>query len=195
MIESAAVTPDARRPVTGQLSEVADEELVARCAAGDREAFDLLATRHQQRMYAICRRITCSDSDAFDALQNALLQAWQHIGAFQGTARIGTWLYRIATNAAIDEVRGRRRRPAPAPDPVDPTTAPDPVADRVARRLTVDQAMRRLPPQFRAAVVLREYLGLSYQEIAEARGIPVDTVKSQISRGRQALVELLSIED
>ncbi len=180
--------------MTERLFEVTDEDLVARCASGDRTAFDVLATRHRQRMYAICRRITCSDSDALDALQNALLQAWQHIGSFQGNAAIGTWLYRIATNAAIDEVRSRQRRPIPAEEPVDPTAVQDPVADRVARRLTVDQAMRRLPPQFRAAVVLREYLGLSYQEIAEARGIPIDTVKSQISRGRQALVELLRIE-
>ena len=180
--------------MTDRLAEALDEDLVARCAAGDRAAFDQLATRYRRRMYTICRRITCDDHDALDALQNALLRAWQHIGAFRGSAHIGTWLYRIAANAAIDEVRGRQHRPVPVEEIAVSAGGQTSVEDRVADRLTVDQAMRRLPPQFRAAVVLREYLGLTYREIAQIRAIPIDTVKSQISRGRQALVELLSIE-
>lgn len=176
-------------------SAVSDEVLVARCAAGDKDAFDTLAGRHRQRMYAICRRITCDDHDALDALQNALVQAWQHIAAFQGDSQIGTWLYRVATNAAIDEVRRRARRPLPGENLADLTAAPGLLADQVAERLTVDWAMALLPPQFRAAIVLREYLGLSYREIADVRGLPIDTVKSQISRGRQALADLLRIPD
>ncbi len=172
---------------------VCDEVLAARCATGDKDAFDTLAGRHRQRMHAICRRITCDDHDALDALQNALVQAWQHIGAFQGDARIGTWLYRVATNAAIDEVRRRSRRPLPSENLADLTAAPGLLADQVAERLTVDWALALLPPQFRAAIVLREYLGLSYRDIADIRGVPIDTVKSQISRGRQALADLLRL--
>jgi len=173
--------------------EESDEALAARCAAGDRAAFDLLAGRHRRRMYAICRRVTCDDHDALDALQNALLLAWQGIGGFRGEAGVGTWLYRVAVNAAIDEVRHRARRPEPREE-VAMAAGRQAVADQVAERLTVDWAMAQLPPQFRAAIVLREYLGLSYKEIAEVRQIPIDTVKSQISRGRQALVALLRID-
>jgi RNA polymerase sigma-70 factor (ECF subfamily) len=160
---------------------------------GDLAAFDALIRRYQQRMYAICRRVTCDDNDALDALQEALLQAWRHMDSFAGDAQVGTWLYRVATNAAIDEVRRRARRPQPS-DQLPEVPAPQALQhDQVADRLTIDWALAQLPPQFRVAIVLREYLGLSYLEIAEVREIPVDTVKSQISRGRQALAKLLRI--
>lgn len=176
------------------LAGLSDDALVRRCAAGDRVAFEVLARRHQQRMYAICRRVTCHDYDALDALQDALTAAWQRIGDFDGRAQVGTWLYRIATNAAIDEVRRRRRRPAPSDELAAAPALRPPLEESVADRLAIDWAMGQLPPQFRAAVVLREYCGLSYREIAEIRKIPIDTVKSQISRGRQALAELLRLD-
>ncbi|MFC0863368.1 RNA polymerase sigma factor [Sphaerimonospora cavernae] len=173
--------------------ELTDEELAHRCIRGDRPAFNELAHRHQQRMYSICRRITCDEQDAKDALQEALIAAWRHIRDFEGRAHIGTWLYRVATNAAIDEVRRKARRPAPSGEMVLRRTDSSPLEDAVSDRMTVDWAMAKLPPQFRAAIVLREYCGLSYRAIAEIRDIPLDTVKSQISRGRQALVELLKM--
>ncbi|WP_328708411.1 sigma-70 family RNA polymerase sigma factor [Microbispora hainanensis] len=175
------------------LTELTDEELVQRCTRGDRLAFNELAHRHQQRMYSICRRITCDEQDAKDALQEALIAAWRHIRNFEGRAHIGTWLYRVATNAAIDEVRRKARRPAPSGDMVPRLGDSSPLEDAVSDRMAVDWAMAKIPPQFRAAVVLREFCGLSYQTIAEIRDIPIDTVKSQISRGRQALVELLKM--
>ncbi|WP_238005256.1 sigma-70 family RNA polymerase sigma factor [Dactylosporangium sp. AC04546] len=169
-----------------------DDELVSRAAAGDRRAFDALARRHQARMHAICRRVTANEHDALDALQNALTTAWQRISTFDGRSQIGTWFYRVATNAAIDEVRRRRRRP----DLVDDLPAvPAPMAaveDAVTDRLAVIRAMSQLPVQFRNAVALREFWGFSYREIAEILDVPIDTVKSQISRGRQGLVALLS---
>ena len=144
-------------------------------------------------MYAICRRVTCDDNDALDALQEALLQAWRKLDRFAGDAQVGTWLYRVATNAAIDEVRRRARRPEPSHELGSMLASSGLPRDQVADRLTIDWALAQLPPQFRAVIVLREYLGLSYLEIAQVRGIPVDTVKSQISRGRQALARLLQI--
>ncbi|MBX6385452.1 MAG: sigma-70 family RNA polymerase sigma factor [Microbispora sp.] len=173
--------------------ELTDEELAQRCMRGDRLAFNELARRHQQRMYSICRRITCDEQDAKDALQEALIAAWRHVRNFEGRAHIGTWLYRVATNAAIDEVRRKARRPAPSGDMAPRRTDSSAVEDTVSDRMAVDWAMAKLPPQFRAAIVLREYCGLSYRTIAEVRDIPIDTVKSQISRGRQALVELLKL--
>ena len=167
-----------------------DAELAVLAAAGDQAAFGELMTRHRPRLYAVCRRITCHEQDAQEALQETMIIAWKRLGEFDGRSAVGTWLYRVATNAAIDEVRRRKRAPEPA------ETVPEPAPARgadggVVARMDVDRALAALPPQYRAVVVLRELCDLTYNEIAELRGIPVDTVKSQLSRGRQALVELL----
>jgi RNA polymerase sigma-70 factor, ECF subfamily len=169
----------------------ADHQLTAWAAAGDTAAFAALVTRHRDLMYAVCRRITCDDQDALDALQEALLVAWRRIGSFEGRSAVRTWLFRVATNAAIDEVRRRARQPGQDSADLSGRPGTDDVEDTVVARSTVDWALAQLPPQFRAAVVLREYCDLSYQQIAEIMDIPVDTVKSRISRGRQALADLL----
>jgi RNA polymerase sigma-70 factor (ECF subfamily) len=142
-------------------------------------------------MYAVCRRITCHDQDAADALQEARLAAWRRIGTFGGRSSLRTWLFRIATNAAIDVVRRRAQRQEQFDAVAADYAAPVDVAESVITRTMVDWALAQLPPQFRAAIVLREYYDLTYQEIADDLEIPIDTVKSRISRGRQALAELL----
>jgi RNA polymerase sigma-70 factor, ECF subfamily len=91
-------------------------------------------------------------------------------------------------------VRRRSRRPDPAATVPEIRSSAPSLSDQLADRLDLDRAVARLPPQFRAAIVLREYCGLSYQEISEVRGIPVQTVKSQIARGRMALAEFLGLE-
>lgn len=167
-----------------------DTELVVLAAGGDQQAFAALMERHRGRLFAVCRRITCHDQDAQEALQDTMIIAWTRLAAFDGRASVGTWLYRVATNAAIDEVRRRGRRPEPAETV--PEGAPHRgAADGVVARLDVDRALAALPPQYRAVLVLREICDLTYAEIAELRDIPVDTVKSQLSRGRQALVTRL----
>jgi RNA polymerase sigma-70 factor (ECF subfamily) len=170
---------------------VGDEELAMLAAAGDSSAFEILVERHRDFMYSICRKITCNDQDAVDALQDALVTSWRHIGSFECRSSIRTWLFRVATNAAVDEVRRRARRQDQADAAVGDRASSLDVEAMAVARTTVDWALARLPPQFRAAVVLREYYGLTYQEIAETLDIPIDTVKSRISRGRQALVGLL----
>lgn len=170
---------------------VSDNELAALAADGDTAAFETLAGRYQHLMHGVCRRITCNDEDAIDALQESLIIMWQRIGSFEGRSAISTWLFRIATNAAIDEVRRRARRPVQAYAEVLDRAAPDDVESDAVLRSTVDWALSRLPPHFRAAVVLRENYDCSYQQIADILGIPIDTVKSRISRGRQALADLL----
>jgi RNA polymerase sigma-70 factor (ECF subfamily) len=168
-----------------------DHELAALAAAGDAEAFAALVGRHQDLMYGVCRRITCDDQDALDALQEALLVAWRRIGGFEGRSAVRTWLFRVATNAAIDEVRRRSRQPANAATEAGDLPSAHDVETAAVTRSTVDWALAQLPPQFRAAVVLREYCDLSYQQIADVLDTPIDTVKSRISRGRQALADLL----
>jgi RNA polymerase sigma-70 factor (ECF subfamily) len=178
-----------------------DHELVAAAQAGDRRALDTLLRRHYDRVHAVCRRIAGSSRDADDAAQEAMISIVRGLPRFDGRAQFSTWVYRIATNAALDELRRRKRRPAlhvvgDEREPVEPT---DPLADRevtgVVDRMAIDAALDELPEEFRAAVVLRDVADLDYAEIAAALGVPVGTVKSRIARGRGQLTALLGNRD
>ena len=174
-----------------------DGGLVAAARLGDRQAMDDLLRRHQPRLWAVCRRLTGSDADADDAAQEALVAIVRALPSFDGRARFGTWAYRIAVNASLDELRRRRRRAdpglpgdadMPGPEPVARTADPE----SAALTADVDAALRRLAPEFRAAVVLRDLCGLDYAEIAEVLDLALGTVRSRISRGRAALAPLLA---
>jgi RNA polymerase sigma-70 factor (ECF subfamily) len=172
-----------------------DDALVARASRGDRRALELLLDRHADRIHAVCRRIVAQPEDALDATQEAMIAIARGITRFDGRAAFTTWTYRVATNAALDELRRKRRRPLPL-DPTDgdgaATREPAPsIEDRVATRLDVDAALATLPDEFRVAVVLRDLCDLDYAEIAEVLEIPPGTVRSRISRGRAILVERL----
>jgi RNA polymerase sigma-70 factor (ECF subfamily) len=175
-----------------------EPSLIAAAQAGDRRALDQLLREHQARIYAVCRRITGNDADALDATQDALLAVVRGLSRFDGRARFSTWVYRIATNSCLDELRRRRRRPVvglPERDGVAldvPSEEGSAVAERVADRLAVDEALAALPDDFRAAVVLRDICQLDYAEIAEVLEIPAGTVRSRIARGRGQLVERLA---
>jgi RNA polymerase sigma-70 factor (ECF subfamily) len=183
------VSADAARP-----DHAADDDLVVRARAGDRRALEVLLDRHADRIHAVCRRIVGDPHDALDATQEAMISVARGIARFDGTARFTTWCYRIATNAALDELsRGRRRPVAADPplgvaDPHDGTTAVD-------ARLDVDAALATLPEEFRVAVVLRDLCDLDYAEIAEALDLPPGTVRSRIARGRAALAAALGEPD
>jgi RNA polymerase sigma-70 factor (ECF subfamily) len=167
-----------------------DDVLAERARAGDRAALERLLERHADRIHAVCRRIVADPHDALDATQEALIAVARGIARFDGRARFGTWCYRIATNAALDEVRRSRRRPVAA-EPPPSASDPRDVTSAVDARLDVDAALRTLPVEFRAAVVLRDLADLDYAEIAEVLGIPPGTVRSRIARGRAALAEAL----
>jgi RNA polymerase sigma-70 factor (ECF subfamily) len=177
--------------------DVEDRELVTAAQGGDRGALDALLRRHHDRIHALCRRVTGNDTDALDATQEALIAIVRGLPRFDGRAAFSTWAYRIATNACLDELRRRKRRPEPvAPDqpgaPIGPPRdgAPD-LDSSVVDRLAVDAAMSGLPPEFRAAVVLRDVCALDYAEIADVLGIPPGTVRSRIARGRAVLARTL----
>jgi RNA polymerase sigma-70 factor (ECF subfamily) len=141
-------------------------------------------------VHAICRRVVPHPEDALDATQNALIAVARGIGRFDGRSAFTTWLYRVAMNAALDELRRRARRPIPVetlPEAVTPTAA----TDGVEARVDLDAALGAVPVDYRVAVVLRDLCDLDYAEIAVVLDLPVGTVRSRISRGRAALAAIL----
>jgi RNA polymerase sigma-70 factor (ECF subfamily) len=173
---------------------VDDAALVAAAQAGDRSALETLLRRHHDRLYAVCRRLTGSDADGADACQEAMISIVRGLARFDARSSFGTWAYRVATNAALDELRRKRRRPEPEaelPEAWDGGPVSNDGIGAVADRLDIDAALSRLPAEFRAPVVLRDLCGLSYEEIAEVLEIPPGTVRSRIARGRGALAGLL----
>jgi RNA polymerase sigma-70 factor, ECF subfamily len=172
-----------------------DEALARAATAGDRSALEDLLGRHLDRVHAICRRVTGHPEDALDATQEALLAVARGIHRYDGRSAFTTWLYRVATNAALDEVRRRSRRPVPTEPVGDAPAGTASVEAVVGARIDVDAALATLGPEFRAAVVLRDLCDLDYAEISEALGIPIGTVRSRISRGRAAIAAHLSTGD
>src|SRR4029079_4740457 len=165
---------------SGGGGEASDEALAAAANAGDRGALEVLLARHLDRVHAICRRVTGHPEDALDATQEALIAVTRGLHRYDGRSLFTTWLYRVATNAALDELRRRKRRPEPAEPPDDRPTGhraggasaaagtpagggtpgASPVESGVAPRLDVDAALAGLSPEFRAAVVLRDLCDL-----------------------------------
>jgi RNA polymerase sigma-70 factor (ECF subfamily) len=146
----------------------------------------------------VCRRLAGNDADALDATQDALIAIARGIRRFDGRAAFSTWAYRVATNACLDELRRRRRRPTPGwPDDLGDRAAdlgatPSTGIEQLPDRMAIDAALAHLSEEFRAAVVLRDLCDLDYGEIAETLGIPPGTVRSRIARGRAQLAELLA---
>jgi RNA polymerase sigma-70 factor, ECF subfamily len=171
-----------------------DATLASLAAGGDRDALEVLLDRHVDRVHAICRRVLGHPEDALDATQEALIAITRAIRGFDGRAAFTTWLYRVATNAAIDERRRRGRRPTPDDRVVD-TPSRQAGPDQVADRLDVDTALARIPEEFRVAVVLRDLCDLDYAQIAAVLEVPPGTVRSRIARGRAALAAVLTDPD
>lgn len=165
---------------------------------GDRAALDALLRRHHDRIHAVCRRLAGNEADALDATQEALIAIARGIERFDGRATFSTWTYRVATNACLDELRRRRRRPvAGLPHDLDGSGSsdigarPSAAIEALPDRLAIDAALAQVSEEFRLPVVLRDLCDLDYAEIAERLGIPPGTVRSRIARGRAQLAALL----
>jgi RNA polymerase sigma-70 factor, ECF subfamily len=172
-------------------SAESDESLARQAARGDRPALETLLERHADRVHAVCRRLIGDPDDALDATQEAMIGIARGVSRFDGRSAFTTWLYRVATNAALDELRRRGRRPRPAAEVPDRRSPAGPLEDAVAERLDIDEALARLPEEFRVAVVLRDLCDLDYSAIAAMLDVPIGTVRSRIARGRAALKEHL----
>lgn len=177
------------------ISSAPDDLLIQRAKRGDSVATDALLRLHYDSVRAVCHRIVVNKADAEDATQHALISIVRALPGFDGRAKFSTWVYRIATNAALDEVRRIRRRPTPTD--IDATFVL-PVADgtgAVEAQMDVAQALALLPEEYRTTLVLRHVADLDYEEIAEIQGVPVGTVRSRLARGRAQLAEILGNQD
>ena len=190
------------------LSTTPDETLAARAAAGDDSAFEELVRRYQTRVFRLACRLT-SDTDAPDVLQETFLQVYRHLPSFRGESQFGTWVYRIATNAALMHRRARARRPAESLDVFLPrfdangkhaaTPAELQVAacadERLDRQLLAEKArdvIAQLPDLYRDAFVLRDLEEMSTADVAEALGVDPATVRQRVHRARLMLRGFLS---
>lgn len=174
-----------------------DEELVARSMAGDHDSFNQLVTRWERPIYALAFRVLGREEDARDICQETFLRAFRAMPGFKGEAKFSSWLYRIALNLCRDWIRRRRRQPVvEVPEDVDLSDLAalqgpsESIEDLVARRRlseAVGLAMAQLPEEQRTAIVLKEYHGLTFQEIADLQGCPLSTVKTRLYQGLSQL--------
>jgi RNA polymerase sigma-70 factor (ECF subfamily) len=188
---------------------MSDAELVEKARAGDRAAFDQLMQRYEREMIGVAYRMLGHSEDAVDLAQEVFLRAWRSLAQFRGEASFRSWLYRIALNLARNKRRWYARhqtakiislnQPADETDEetmapievIDPSAGPRANAQANQFQEAVRQALETLPPEFRETVILRDIQGLSYEEIAQATGQAIGTVRSRLSRGRNGLREAL----
>jgi RNA polymerase sigma-70 factor (ECF subfamily) len=165
---------------------LSDMELVELSLA-ELDAFGELVRRHQDFVYGAALRIVRNPVMAQDLAQEAFVRAHRALPGFRGQAQVRSWLYRIATNLALNAVQ--RRREYPSDEIPDRPTRRDPAADTESRvlRRELEEAISQLPDKLKTPLVLREFDGMSYQEIADALGLPINTVRTRILRGRRAL--------
>lgn len=145
--------------------------------------------RHERRIYNLAYRMLGRPEDAADATQEVFLTCLRKLSGFRGTSAFTTWLHRVAVNVCYDALR-RRGREEPAADPPEATPTPDP-AEASAAAVDVQRALMRVPEDFRTVLILHDVQGVPYEEVAEALGTPVGTVKSRLHRGRVALARAL----
>jgi len=189
-------------------ADSSDETLAARAAAGDDRAFEEIVARYERRVFRVACRLT-SETDAPDVLQNTFLQVYRNLPSFRGESRFATWLYRIATNAALMVRRARTRKPAESLDAFMPrfdehgmhadlpaqlqvASRADELIDRQALVEKARAAIARLPDVYRDAFVLRDLEEMSTTDVAQVLGVEPATVRQRVHRARLLLRGYLS---
>lgn len=162
---------------------------VARCQAGDIEAFETLYRQHSAKIYTLACRMAGSAEDGEDLLQEIFLQAYRKLGSFKGESALGTWLYRLALNHCLDYVRSRQAKMNKRTDTLDAEGSFEPTAGRETpiARLDLERAIERLPQGCREAFVLHDVDGFGHKEVAALLGIAEGTSKSQVFKARLKL--------
>ena len=175
-----------------------DQQLVQRAQRGDLRAFDLLVLKYQGRIAALISRYVSDAGEVEDVTQEAFIKAYRALGKFRGDSAFYTWLYRIAANAAKNHLVAKGRRPGADATIEDAegydeggllseSASPEALAMGKELAEVVESALNELPDELKAALILREFDGLSYDDIADVLGCPVGTVRSRIFRAREAI--------
>ena len=184
-----------------------DQRLVARVQRGDRRAFDALVIKYQSRIATLIGRFVRDTDEVMDVTQETFIKAYRAIGSFRGDAQFCTWLYRIASNTAKNYLVAKSRRPPDTDlwigegDPgegsveIESTEGPQELHERDQLLEALSGGLDNLPEDLKVALVLREFDGLTYEEIAEVMECPVGTVRSRIFRAREALEKIIDRED
>jgi len=177
---------------------ITDEQLVARAQAGDLDSFNQLVSRWERPIYALAYRTIGREEDARDVVQEAFLRAFRGLKGFKGEAKFSSWLYRITLNLCRDWMRKARRAPLiQVPESEDgldmaeqmPSTAEsvEELVNRQQMSAAVAKAMGELPDEQRTAILMKEFHGLTFQEIADALDCPLSTVKTRLYQGLSVL--------
>ncbi len=185
--------------MTAQPAQDSDQQLVKRVQKGDKRAFDLLVLKYQHKILAIVSRYIRDSFEVQDVTQEAFIKAYRALPNFRGESAFYTWMYRIAINTAKNYLVARGRRPPlsdvevedaeyySGSDALKDVDTPENNFFKDELQRVVNDAIRELPEDLRTAVTLREFEGMSYEEIAEVMACPVGTVRSRIFRAREAI--------
>lgn len=180
-----------------------DHAVVERVRAGDKQAFNLLVARYQYKIQGLVARLIKDPAEQEDVTQEAFIKAYRAIGNFRGDSAFYTWLYRIAVNTAKNHLVGAGRRPPIRDVSLDDSSmigtveglvelnSPEAILQNDELVNTIRQAIANLPDELREAITLREFDGLSYEDIAEVMGCPIGTVRSRIFRARDAIEQAM----
>lgn len=206
---TAEASPRAGEPVN--VPELSDDALVQRARQRDLAAFETLVERHEEKIYRLAMRLVRNESDAQEILQETFLSAWRNLASFEGKAQFGSWLYRVAANAALMMLRTQRRRPAVSAEELGPggldeaahrddtgfhrrgdwSKRPDDQLQSTELQQKLQQAIDGLPEAQREVFLLRDVEGLSTEETADLLAITVPTVKTRLHRARLTLRDVI----
>ena len=185
------------------LTREEESRIVQKVIKGDVNAFEKLVLEYEKSVYNIALRMTGNSEDASDMTQEAFIKAYNSLQSFRGDSKFSVWIYRIATNVCLDFLRSRSRKPTVSLsvedndgeevqlDVADESQSPELLLDRQMTRESVRRGLETLSPEYRQILLLREIQGLSYDEISQALGLEVGTVKSRIFRARKKLCTFL----
>lgn len=195
---TSSMTPDNDWKPGEQTDSQTDLQLVRKVRNGDRAAFDLLVVKYQSRVASIISRYVYDSQEVMDLTQETFVKAFRAVERFRGDSAFYTWLYRIAVNTAKNYLEARGRRPQGSADSADAenfddggrlrdVASPERLLQREQLQKALSEAIAGLPEELRSAFLLREYDGLSYEDIARILECPIGTVRSRIFRARDAV--------
>ena len=181
------------------MTDLREQKWIAAAREGDQGAFEELVRLYEKRVLALTQRMCKNPEDAAEAAQEAFFAAWRGLKNFRGDSSFSTWIYRLASNACVDLLRreGKRQTAVSLDDEElnldlpSPLPSPQEEAERQELRERIEAGLQALPPEYRAALVLREIQQLRYDEIGQVLNVDIGTVKSRINRGRKKLRSFL----